>query len=151
VVVRVAIEESEDQIKDSAFFNQIKDFYEASLSLCVLSGYALFLVESKIDPIDTNLVVNIETNELGNLWFKEYEKNEHKDLLLEIDPILSMFLEKIKQDEIDKMLTEYEDMAAASFKDVSVIDTFLNWSLHQGFILAMLEQKLLKNTEHERK
>jgi hypothetical protein len=57
-----------------------------------------------------------------------------------------MFLEKIKQDEINKMLIEFEDMQHASFKDVMVIDNFLNWSAHQGFILGFIEKDLLKKT-----
>jgi hypothetical protein len=144
VVIKIAVEESEQQIENKVLFGEIKNFYEASLSLCVFYGYSLFLVDNHIDPIKENLLINSETNELGNRWMEEHEKDQHRELILKIDPILSLFLEKIKQDELNKMLVEYEMLRSASYRDVNMLDTFLNWSSHQGFILAMLEFSLIK-------
>ncbi len=148
VIVRIATEELEVQVLDKQLLGKIRQELEFSLSVCVLSGYILFLVASEIDPKKENLVARTQTNELGNTWIKNYEKDQGRSLLLKIDHILSFFLEKTKQNELNRIIYVFPDVIKLSYEQFGKIETFLNWTAHQGFILGILEQELfLANTK----
>ena len=142
VVVRIATEELHSQVSDTQLLEKISKELEFSLSVCVLSGYMLFLVDSGIDPLKDNLIARTETNELGNRWIADYEKDEGKSLLLKVDPILSMFLEKTQQGETNRLFVVHPEIIESSYKHIGKIQTFFNWAAHQGFIVGVLEQEL---------
>lgn len=142
VIVRIAIEELEQQVTEKPLLEKIRQELETSFSVCVFSGYLLFLVSSEIDPKKENLVARSQTNELGSVWIQNYEKDQGKSLLLKIDPILSLFLEKTKQSEMNKIMYVFPEIIKSSYEQIGKIETFLNWAVHQGFILGILEQEL---------
>lgn len=147
VIVRIAIEELEQQILDKPLLEKIRADLEFSLSVCVFSGYILFLVSLEIDPKKENLVARSQTNELGNVWIQNYEKDQGKSLLLKIDPIFSLYLEKTKQSEMNKIMYAFPEIIKSSYEQIGKIETFINWAAHQGFILGILEQELFLGGE----
>ncbi len=152
VIVRIATEELEQQVSDKHLLKKINEELEFSLSVCVLSGYLLFLVSLEIDPKKENLIARTQTNKLGNVWIENYDKDQGRSLLLKIDPILSLFLEKTKQSELNRMIYIFPEVIKFSYEQVGKIETFLSWASHQGFILGILEQELFlaNNLTHAR-
>lgn len=143
IISQVGLEELQHHLNQQ-FFEQIKNTLKLSLTLCIWNGYALFLVENNLDPIKDNFIAKEETNELGNEWMENYNKDKFKNAIMEIDPVLSMFLEKAIQNEMNKLIAEQPTVLNSSYKEIGHIENFYTWSCHQGFILGMLENKLQK-------
>lgn len=147
VITRIATEELMNRIKKE-IFHKVKDNVEASIALCVLSGYSLFLVDARIDPLKENFVDNTAVSDLGNLWMKHYENDRETSLLGNIDPVLSMFLEKVAQNEINRLFVMQPLLIDLPYRQVGHVESFYNWASHQGFILGILERQLIhKNPE----
>ena len=97
--------------------------------------------DSNIDPQAINLLAQESTNGLGSEWVKNYDADMNKSLLEKIDPILSLIMEKETQEKMNRLLVEFRDLAELKYKDMNIIETFINWSAHQGYILGMLENE----------
>jgi len=144
-IAKISLEELEHLLANTpakAFFDEQKSEFDVTLQYCVWIGYMLFLVCEGIDPVEKNLVALAPTNELGNNWVSEYEKDKGVSLLMEIDPLLSMFLQQAAQSEFNQLLKKSSTKANLSFDDATKIISFLQWPLHQGYVLGVIEKKL---------
>ena len=143
VITQISIEELQNKLKKE-LFDSIKEDLEMSLAICIWNGYALFLTDNNLDPVKDNFVARTETNELGNKWMENYTKDQSKELLMNIDPVLSMFLEKVMQNELNKLFYTKPEVADSPYKEVGHIENFYIWASHQGYILGLLENQLQK-------
>lgn len=142
VITRISTEELEHHL-DAQIFGRIKTLFEMLVSYSVFGGYMLNLIYSGIDPKEKKLFSFKETSLLGSTWMEHYQKDQGKSLLLGIDPLISLFLDGAKQSRMNQLLLSYPDLQTVPHKQIGVIDNFLSWSSHQGYILALLEQKLI--------
>lgn len=147
VIAKASAEELEYLFKAKPFFGSLKPELDATLERTVWYGYLLFLISEGIDPVEQNLIVRNQTNELGNEWMEAFEKDKCEVLLLEIDALLALFLQNIAQSECNQLLTDSSSTMDISYKDAGQIISFLQWSLCQGFILGILEKKLFAGKE----
>jgi hypothetical protein len=144
VLTRIAIQELERTIGDKVYLDKVKDTLEMLLAFSAYGGYMLYLVENNLDPEKLALNKKEETNKLGAEWVQNYDKDQCKSLLLTIDPIISMFMEKGKQGRMNHLFLLFPDSMKLPYKDMAQIDTFLNWIAHQGYIFGILENNLSK-------
>lgn len=142
VITRIALEELESKFSEKELFEKIKNDLLDSIGITAWSGYALLIIEHGIDPIKANLVARPETNELGNLWEEQQNKDQGKGLTAKIDPVLMIFLEKQTQNQINGLLLQYDDLVDLPYKLFGHIETFHAWAAYQGYILGMLEMGL---------
>ena len=147
VITRIAVEELENKVSEKDLFILTKDAIESSLAFSVWGGYMLFLIANNIDPEKENLIARGETNNLGNEWTKNYDKDQTKSLLAQIDPLLTLILEKETQERINTLFAAYPQLVEIRYKEIGYIDTFENWAAYQGFILGFLEQELFSKKE----
>ena len=143
VLTRIAINELERTLENKEFFLKIKDTVEGLVAFSAYGGYMLYLVENRIDPEKADLSHKKQTAKLGTTWTENYQKDQCKEFLLSIDPIISMFLEKGKQGRMNQLFLRFPECMAISYKDIGQIDTFLNWASHQGYIFGIIEQNLI--------
>lgn len=145
VLTKVSMEELE-HILPKELYKAINNELEQILALSVFQGYVLFLISNNIDPEKNKLSVVKSTQEVGRAWMQEYEKDKAKSLIEEIDPVISMYLEKSKQARMNQLLSVHSEINDRSYKEISSIDKFINWILHQGYLLGYLERILnIKN------
>lgn len=151
VVTKIAVEEIESNIADKEKLETCMEAIEEYIAFSVYGGYMLFLITHSIDPQTMNLLAQESTNGLGSEWVKNYDIDMNKSLLEKIDPILSLIMEKETQEKMNRLLVEFKDLAELKYKDMNLIEAFINWSAHQGYILGMLENELSSLTTQSSK
>lgn len=143
-IVKIASEEIEGKIDDDTF-GKIKNDIEQILSFSIWGGYLLYSIAQGI-VIDENSFSTNKSHKLsehiGNRWTAEYEKDQVRSLLIQIDPIVSMFLEKAKQLRINELLATYPDLSQLPYSKFGQIDTFVSWAGYQGYVTGLLEDAL---------
>jgi hypothetical protein len=144
VITRISLEELNHYIKELLADKIVNDSIEESLAFCVYAGYTLFLTEHSINLSAQNMIAKHTTNILGDMWIEHYEKDQHKSFFTQIDPIVSMMLEKVAQLEINTLLYQLPQIAHFQYKQVEQINAFLNWATNQGYIIGLIEQELSK-------
>ncbi len=142
VVTKIAVEEIEGNISNQANLKIYMEAIEEYIAFSVYGGYMLFLITHNIDPQVMNLLAQESTNKLGSKWVKNYEIDMNKSLLEKIDPMFSLIMEKGTQEKMNMLLVEFEDLADLKYKEMNIIETFINWAAHQGYILGILENEL---------
>ncbi|MEN9328586.1 MAG: hypothetical protein RI947_1394 [Candidatus Parcubacteria bacterium] len=140
-IVKAAAEELSKRL-EGGYMKDEEQVTKEVLAVTVWSGYLLYLTDNNIDAVKLKLNEVKATEELGSTWMEQYDKDQNKSLLMEIDPVISMFLEKLKQSKISYLLSKFPELMSKSYKRVSDSETFINWAAHQGYILGMLESKL---------
>lgn len=143
VITRLAIEEFQ-AVATHPSLQSAKADIEISLASSAWSGYALFLIKEKIDPVEENVLARSTTNELGNKWMGYYEKDQTRSMLEQIDPIISLLLNKENENRINQLLITFPEFGEIPYKEFLHIETFHNWVSHQGYILGVIEQELHK-------
>ena len=151
VITKIAAEEIEGNISDKENLKTFMDAVEEYIAFSVYGGYMFFLITHSIDPQAINLLAQESTNGLGGEWVRNYDADMNKSLLEKIDPILSLIMEKETQEKMNRILVEFRDLAELKYKDMNIIETFINWSAHQGYILGMLENELSSLTTQSSK
>jgi len=139
VVTRIALEEIGKNILNKELYSKARDIIEEQLAYSTLSGYILYLYVNDIDPLEDNLTDNAKTSEIGSRYIEEHQKDNTKELLANIDFVITLLLEKATQGRVNQLLVNNTDFNTAMYKDVALIEKFLNWCGHQGYILAILE------------
>lgn len=143
VITRLAIEELESEISDKGLYQKIKAFLEGQIAFSVYGGYLLFLIDNGIDPEKAKLKERVETSMLGTEWMMYYESSlMNKGLVMNIDPISSLFLEKGTQGRLNLLFLQFPELMKITCKEANALEKFLNWGAHQGYILGMLEEKI---------
>lgn len=145
IVVKIAYEEISTQVKD---LKVLKDDIEFGLSSLVFKGYLLFLVTQEIDPFESNLIANEKTNELGNLWMQNYEKDQDRSIIEKIDPIISIVMQNEKDNQFIILLKEHDDISKMPYSSIRLLELFYTWAIHQGFIFGMIENDLSDENKH---
>jgi len=151
VITKIAAEEIEGNISDKDNLRTFMDAVEEYIAFSVYGGYMFFLITHSIDPQTMNLLAQESTNGLGSEWVKNYDADMNKSLLEKIDPILSLIMEKETQEKMNRLFVEFKDLAELKYKDMNLIEAFISWSAHQGFILGMLENDLSSLTTQSSK
>ena len=92
VIVTVASEQLGLELKNTVNTTDLGSKIESHLAFLAFGGYMLFLISEGVDPIEKNLIARHETNELGNVWTKNQEKDNGISLIQKVDPIMAIFL-----------------------------------------------------------
>lgn len=142
VIAKIGTEELEAKLREIPLFSEIKEDINKYLIDSVWAGYALFLIHEGINPEEKNLKDYEKTNALGDMWMQHYLKDQNKSLLEKIDPVICMLIEKQTQMNMNGLFFAYPTIQKEAYFQVSQIETFLNWSSHQGFIFGMVENRL---------
>ncbi len=150
IIAKTSREELEHLLAQTEFFGSVREELETTLLYCVWCGYLLYLISEGIDPVENNLVMRTQTNELGNMWMDAYESDKCASLLAEIDPLLSLLLQNISQSELNQLLIKSSGKVALSYDHAVQIVSLLQWALCQGFIFGLIEQKLFEQKEVEK-
>ncbi len=145
IVVRIAYEEISSQVKDLKI---LQDDIELGLSSLVLKGYLFFLVTQEIDPFESNLIASNKTNELGNVWMENYEKDQGRSIIEKIDPIISIIMQNEKNNQFIMLLKEHDDISKMPYNNIRLFELFYSWAIHQGFIFGMIENNLSDEKKH---
>jgi len=136
--------------EDKDFWKEILSTIEALLSFSVWGGYMLFMIAKSIDPVKERLHEIKSSSDLGNKWIENYQKDQSKSLISEINPILSLFLEQGKQGRMNQLLLAHPEITKKSYKEIKQIEKFLYWAALQGYILGLLEIKLYKESKYKK-
>jgi len=139
VITKISIQEIEGRIENKDFFGSVKQLMEGLLAFSIFGGYLLFLVENGIDPTEGGLIERNATMELGKIWVGEQKKDNMKEMLGKIDPIISMFLHKGKQSRMNQLFTGFPDSMNRIYKEIALLDKFIGWAGHQGYIVGQIE------------
>lgn len=142
VITRISIQEIGGQIQDKSYLERITQLLEGLLAFSIFGGYLLFMVEKGVDPVTAGLGNRTGTADLGKIWVEEQKRDGMKDMLSAIDPIISMFLVKAKQTRMNQLFASFPDTMEVSYKDVALVDKFLGWAGHQGYLIAQIEENL---------
>ncbi len=145
IVVRIAYEEVSSQVKD---LKTLKDDIELGLTSLVFKGYLFFLVTQEIDPFESNLIANEKTNELGNVWMENYEKDQNRSIIEKIDPIISIIMQNEKDSQLIRLHKEHEEISNIPYNNIRLLELLYSWAIHQGFIFGMIEQNLSGEKKH---
>jgi hypothetical protein len=142
VITRISIQEIGGQVENKEYFEKVTQLLEGLLAFSIFGGYILFMIEKGMDPVGSDLASRESTQDLGRVWVEEQKKDGMKDMLSAVDPIVSMFLVKAKQTRMNQLFASFPETMEVSYKDVALIDKFLGWAGHQGYIVGQIEDNL---------
>lgn len=143
IISKVSLEEVQHNFSNEGFFHTLESDLDTALQYAIWCGYTLFLMSEGIDPVEDNLISKSQTNELGNMWMEHYEKDKTNSLLVEIDPILSLFLQNVSQSQFNQLFVGKK--IDISYEKASQLIAFLQWTAYQGYVFGMIEKKLNTN------
>jgi|GEM_PF-703941 len=141
-ITKISMEEIEKKIQDAELFSQIQELVEAQLAFSVMTGYVAYLFVKDVDPEKEKFKDREKTGKIGEEWTKSQTKNQTKEYLKDIDFVVSMLLEKSTGGRINQILLNHPESKDTPYIDMALIETFLNWSAHQGFVLGLIEHDL---------
>ncbi len=149
VITRITIEEISTRIGNKQYLEKTRSILEGLSAFSIFGGYLLYLVENNIDPEKVDLVQRESSKGIGRIWVSEQKKDSMKKMLTEIDPIISMFILKAKEGRMNQLFASFPETMQESYKDIALIDKFLNWAGHQGFLVGKIENEYCTNPQND--
>lgn len=145
VIGKVACEEMEKILKKGTSFAE-KDPYLRYTSLITVgagySGYFISLLVQNINPTTSNLKTRLATEQLGSAWAEGYEKNEHKNIIEKLDPMVHYILRQASDIKIDQQLALCPSVVNLPYRITERLNEYIKWCVYQGYVLGDLEQSL---------
>lgn len=148
IITKLAIEELEKQTDNKEFSNKAKDTIETLFAFSVFGGYMLFLIENHIDPAKETLSTRESTKSLGTEWMMHYEVDQGNKLLSSVDPIISQMMQTGTGGWMNQLFLRFPECMDYTYKTVSNVEKFINWSAHQGYLFGILEQQLKSSSKN---
>lgn len=127
----VSLEKKEEFLKAAA----------TVFTFTALAGYTLYLVQHGINPLGVDLKDRQETKDLGARWMEGYKKDQHQPLIASIDPVVKLMLDAIVDIRTNQLLALRPDMIELAYKTAARIVQYIGWSVHEGYILGLLEAR----------
>lgn len=144
IITRISKEETQAVVTNKEFIGKAHENLVRLFAFSVLGGYMLFCIRNGIDLVQNSQKEKPEIAKIGDSWMESYRKDNFKSLIQSIEPLIVMMIEKGKQARMNQLIMSFPDMMELSFKDALQIEKFMRWAGLQGYILGILEQRLLK-------
>jgi len=140
VLTKIGVEDA-DEILSSIEISD-KEHYLESIGAVVAGsaffGYTLYLLSKNINPESADFN-SLMCEDFEQKWTEHFEKNECEDFIQKIDPLFLLILSKSAELFINRLLALYPNSVDLSYKVTERIHQHVNWALHQGFVLGMIQ------------
>lgn len=107
-------------------------------TLGILDGYLLSLIVHGKNPMINDIGENITKDSISDRWITKYEKDKCKEYVDQIDPIVSLFLQKIQELRINQILTMHPEIIKQPYEITERLNQYLGWAIQQGYILSII-------------
>lgn len=144
-VLAVLAADEVKKILDNAQYAQREEYLKTLapvLALAALDGYLLSLMERGINPETAVLSTKETTRGLGERWSRAYERDQNTSYLDNIDPIIALLLGRISDLRVNQLLALHSGIVELPYKVTEKIHQYVGWSVHQGYVLGVMEQDL---------
>ena len=147
VITRISMEELSSEFTNKEVLSVLYNNIESIFSYSVWGGYMLNLIFNARDPEKEKFKEKKETIKLGSKWVEIYHQDRAMSLVNKIDPLITAIFNRGSQVRLNQLFAILPDLQTQPYRDVALIEQFINWSNYQGYILAELERLLNLNNE----
>lgn len=136
----LTVAEMKNQLEKS-HYKELDKYLETAapiVNLAVLDGYLLSLIVQGKNPMKTDIEKNMPQDNISDRWSVEYEKDECKEYLDQIDPIVSLFLQKIQELRVNQILVIYPEIVQQPYETTERLNQYIGWAIRQGYVLGLV-------------
>lgn len=112
------------------------------LMLGTLDGYLLSLMVQGNNPLNINEKSIKTSDNLSDRWQEVYQKDQGRSYTEQIDPIISLFLQKIQELRVNQILALHPDIIKLPYETTERLTQYIGWSIRQGYVLGLLQEKI---------
>lgn len=110
------------------------------LMLGALDGYLLSLMAKGENPMTNNTKSEKSSDNLSDSWAALYQKDQCKSYVEQIDPIVSLLLQKIQELRVNQILALYPEIIKLPYEVTERLNQYVGWSVQQGYVLGLIEK-----------